>query len=179
MSDQIVAYRYAKSLLDLAQERGMTDAVAADMQLFSQTARENRALVVTLQSPIVKHYKKQAILEALFKPRVNPVTYSIFEIITRKNREGLLPAIAEEFQRQYDDLKGIQKAQVTSVVPLTDAQRKTLIEQVAKATSRTVQLQEKLDPRLIGGYVLRVGDRQLDASIRSQLNDLRVSFLQN
>lgn len=179
MSDQTVAFRYAKSLIDLAQERGITETVAADMQLFSQVAHGNRALVVALQSPIVKHYKKLAILEAIFKKKVDPVTYSIFEILARKNREALLPAIAEEFQRQYDDLMGIQKAQLTSVVPLTDAQRKTLTELVAKATGRTVQLQEKQDARLIGGYVLRVGDRQLDASLRSRLNDLKVNFLQN
>lgn len=179
MSDQTVAFRYAKSLLDLAQERGITDTVAADMQLFGQAARENRGLVLALQSPVVKHYKKLEILKALFQKRVNPVTYSIFEILARKNREALLPAIAEEFQRQYDDLRGIQKAQITSVVPLTDAQRKAIVEEVAKATNRTVQLQEGLDPKLIGGYVLRVGDRQIDASIRSRLNDLRVSFLQN
>lgn len=179
MSDQTVAFRYAKSLLDLAQERGITDTVAADMQLFSQTVQENRGLVLALQSPVVKHYKKLEILKALFKDRVNPVTFSIFEILARKNREALLPAIAEEFQRQYDELRGIQKAQVTSAVPLTDAQRKALTDEVARATHRTVQLQERLDPKLIGGYVLRVGDRQIDASIRSRLNELRVAFLQN
>lgn len=179
MSDQTVAFRYAKSLIDLARERGITDTVAADMQLFGQTARESRGLVLALQSPVVKHYKKLEILKALFQKRVDPVTFSIFEILTRKNREGLLPAIAEEFQRQYDDLKGIQKAEVTTVVPLTEAQRKAFIEEVARATGRTVQLHERLNPKLIGGYVLRVGDRQIDASIRSRLNELRVAFLQN
>ncbi|MBC7893444.1 MAG: ATP synthase F1 subunit delta [Sphingobacteriaceae bacterium] len=179
MSEQTVAFRYAKSLLDLAQERGLTDTVAADMQLFSQTIRENRALDLALRSPVVKHYKKLDILRALFQKRVDAVTFSILEIITLKHREGLLFGIAEEFQRQYDDLKGVQNATVTSVVPLTDAQRKGLSEQVAKATNRTVRLHEKLDPKLIGGFVLRVGDRQVDASIRSQLNSLRVSFLQN
>lgn len=179
MSDQTVAFRYAKSLLDLAQERGITDTVATDMQLFGQTARESRGLVLALQSPVVKHYKKLEILKALFKNRVDPVTYSIFEILARKNREALLPAIAEEFQRQYDHLKGIQKAEITTVVPLTDAQRKAFIQEVAQATGRTVHLHERLDPRLIGGYVLRVGDQQVDTSVRTRLNDLKVSFLQN
>jgi len=179
MSDQTVAFRYAKSLIDLAQERGITDTVATDMQLFGQTAHESRALVLALQSPVVKHYKKLAILEALFKHRVNPVTFSIFEILSRKNREALLPAIADEFQRQYDELRGIQKAELTTVVPLTEVQRKAFIEEVARATGRIVQLHERLDPKLIGGYVLRVGDRQVDTSVRTRLNDLRVSFLQN
>lgn len=179
MSNQSVAYRYAKSLIDLAEERGITETVATDIKFFGQTIDENRALELALQSPVIKHYKKLAILEALFKTRVSPTTYTIFEIITRKNREAILPAIAEEFQRQYDLMKGIQKARVTSVVPLTDAQRKQLIEQVVRETGRIVELQEKLDPRLIGGYILRVGDSQVDASIRTRLNDLKVSFLRN
>jgi F-type H+-transporting ATPase subunit delta len=179
MSEQSVAFRYAKSLIGLAQEKDVLDIVYQDMQFFSQLCHENRQLVLALQSPVVKHYKKLDILTALFKDRVSPVTFTIFEIITKKNREAILPAVAEAFNEQYRELKNIQTAHVTTVTPLTEAQRTQFSQQIASATGKSVELREKIDPRLIGGYVLRVGDRQVDASIKSRLNDLKVRFTQS
>ena len=178
MSEQSVAFRYAKSLVDLAIEKGVIDTVHEDMQFFDQVCDENRQLVLTLKSPIVKHVQKLAILSAIFKSQVNPVTFSIFEIITRKNREKFLPAIAQEFQRQYALYKNIQKVEVTTVSPLTDAQRADFIRIVAEATGKTVQLVEKIKPELIGGYVLRINDRQIDTSVKTRLNELKLAFLQ-
>lgn len=179
MSEQSVAFRYAKSLIGLAQEKNVLDTVYQDMQFFSRVCHENRALVVALQSPVVKHHKKFDILKAIFQERVSPVTFTIFEIITRKNREAVLPAVAEAFSEQYRELKNIQTAHVTTVTPLTEAQRQQFSQQIAEATGKQVALQEKIDPKLIGGYVLRVGDRQVDASIKNRLNDLRVRFTQD
>lgn len=176
MSDQNVAFRYAKSLLDLAREKGVTEAVYQDMKLFEEVATANRQLQLTLRSPIVKHHKKLEILEALFKTRVNPVTYSIFEIITRKNREAILPVIAEEFNRQYEEQKGIQRASVTTASPLTEQQRQAFRQMLTSQTGRTVELMEQVNPNLIGGYILQIKDRQLDNSIRSKLNELRLQL---
>ncbi|WP_044173206.1 ATP synthase F1 subunit delta [Flectobacillus major] len=178
MSEQSVAFRYAKSLIGLATEKGVVDIVHEDMKFFDQVCDENRQLVLALKSPIVKHVQKLAILTAIFKDKVNPITFSIFEIITKKNREKLLPAIAEEFQRQYELYKNIQKVEVTTVSPLTDAQRAEFIRVVSEATGKTVKLVEKIKPELIGGYILRVNDRQVDTSVRTRLNDLKLAFLQ-
>ncbi|WP_266367538.1 ATP synthase F1 subunit delta [Tellurirhabdus rosea] len=177
MAESTVAFRYAKSLIDLAQEKNLTEEVYKDMQFFKQVVSENRELMLALKSPILRHEKKLSILKNVFQPRVNPVSYTIFSIITKKNREGIMDSIAEEFIRLYNDLKGIQKAQVTTTLPLTDDLRQQFRNMVSKATGKTVELEEKVDPKLIGGYVLRIGDRQVDASIRSQLNDLRLNFL--
>jgi len=177
MAESTVAFRYAKSLLDLAKEKSLTDVVHKDMQFFRQVVRENRELMLALKSPILRHEKKLSILKAVFESRVNPVSYSIFTIITKKHREGIMDSIADEFVRLYNELKGIQKAQVITTVPLTPELRKQFIDMVARSTGKTVELDEKIDPKLIGGYVLRISDRQVDASIRSQLNDLRVNFL--
>jgi F-type H+-transporting ATPase subunit delta len=178
MSEQSVAFRYAKSLIGLAQEKNVLDTVYQDMQFFSRTCRENRSLILALQSPVVKHHKKLDILTALFKGRVSEVTFSIFEIMTRKNREALLPAVAEAFNEQYRELNNIQTAHVTTVTPLTAAQRTQFEQQIASATGKAVELREKIDPSLIGGYLLRVGDRQVDASIKHRLNELKVRFTQ-
>ncbi len=174
----MVAARYAKSLLDLAQEKGLTETLYKDMRLFKQTVAQSRPLMLMLKNPIVRAEKKSAVLKAAFANRVDPVTMSFFMIIARKNREGIMDAIAEEFVNQYDRLKGVERATVITTVPLTDQLRAQMRAMVMKNTQgKLVELEEKIDPRIIGGYILRVGDQQIDGSIRSQLNELRLQFL--
>ena len=176
MSVSIVASRYAKSLIELAKEQDVLEAVYQDMLLFKDTADKNRGLMLALKSPVVRHEKKLNILKALFKERVNEVSYAIFTIITKKNREAILDEIANEFVKSYNLNQGIQKATVVTTTPLTDELRKQFSDIVAARTGRTVQLAEKIDPSLIGGYVLTIDDRQIDASLRSRLNELKLQF---
>jgi len=177
MSVSIVASRYAKSLIELAKEQNVLEAVYQDMLLFKDTADKNRGLMLALKSPVVRHEKKSGILNALFKERVSPVSFAIFDIITRKNREAILDEIAVEFIKAYNVHKGIEKATVVTPTPLTDELRKQFSDIVAKATGKTVELAEKVDNALIGGYVLTVGDRQIDASLRSRLNELKLQLV--
>lgn len=178
MAVSTVAFRYAKSLLDLAQEMSLTDVVYKDMTLFKGTVEESRPLMVMLKNPIVRTEKKLAVLKAVFATRLNPVSMSFFQIITRKNREAIMDAIADEYIRLYNEMKGIERATVVTTVPLTDELRERFKATVAEMTGgKLVELNEKIDSKLIGGYVLRVGDQQIDGSIRSQLNELRLRFL--
>ncbi|MGV3559441.1 ATP synthase F1 subunit delta [Larkinella arboricola] len=177
MAESTVAFRYAKSLIDLAQEKEKVEEVYKDMAFFRDVVRQNRDLMLALKSPVVRHDRKMAVLRAIFESRVNPLSFTIFNIITKKNREGIMDVIADEFIRQYNELKGIQKVQVITTVPLTDELRTEFINVVAKATGKQIELEEKIDPKLIGGYILRIGDRQIDASIRSRLAELRLNFL--
>ncbi len=176
MSELIVAHRYAKSLLDLAVEKKVVDAVYADMQSFQETCDASHELVSAMKSPIIKHHTKLTILIKLFKANFNPVTFSIFEIITNKNREMLLPAIASAFVDQYKAFKGIIKAEVSSASALTADQKKQIIGIVKESQGKDVELIEKIDESLIGGFILRVGDQQVDDSIKRKLNDLKVSL---
>jgi F-type H+-transporting ATPase subunit delta len=176
MSVGIVAARYAKSLIELAKEKNVVEAVYEDMKLFKDTADNNRGLMLALKSPVVRHEKKLGILKALFEARVNPVSFSIFKIITKKNRESILDAIADEFITAYNEYQGIQKATVITSTPLTEELRKQFNNIVATATGKTVELTEKVDPSLIGGYLLRVNDRQIDASLRNRLNELKLQL---
>lgn len=180
MVDSRAASRYAKSLLGLAIEQNVLDQVHADMQLFSKVVEGTKELGFVLRNPIIKHDKKRDILEGIFKGKVHNLTMQIIDIITRKNREPLLPAIAKEFQNQYNEYKGVGKATVTTAVPL-DAKLRGEIEKIVKDLSnkKSIDLQEKVDPSLIGGFVLNVGDRQIDASIKSKLKSLKVEFTQN
>lgn len=176
MSELIVANRYAKSLLDLAIEKKVVDEVYKDMADFAASCEKSQELVLAMKSPIIKHSDKLAILTKLFKKSFNPVSFSIFEIITNKNRESVLPAIAKQFVVQYSNYKGIQKAEVITSVALTAEQKKHFTKIVKDHTGKEVELVEKIDASLIGGFILRVGDQQIDDSIRRKLNDLKVSL---
>ena len=180
MADQRVAARYAKSLLDLGKEMGTLSAVKADMDLLSKTMAESRELRLLLRNPIVKHDKKMAILKAIFEGKVSDMTLRFFTILTEKNREASIESIGPEFLAQYNVLQGIQSAEVTSATPLTPDARAEIQALVTKQTGLTeVQLTEKVDADLIGGFVLRVGDNQIDDSVRTSLRKLRTSLQEN
>ena len=180
MADQRVAARYAKSLLDLGKEMGTLDSVKEDMDLLSKTMAESRELRLLLRNPIVKHDKKLAILKAIFEGKVSDMTLRFFTILTDKNRESAIEGIGPEFLAQYNVLQGIQSAQVTSAAPLTAAARAEIQALVTKQTGHAeVQLTEKVDPELIGGFVLRVGDNQIDDSVRTSLRKMRTALQEN
>tara|TARA_Y100000588_G_C14043322_1_gene833846 strand:+ start:441 stop:998 length:558 start_codon:yes stop_codon:yes gene_type:complete len=179
MSEYRIASRYAKSLLDLSVEKGTLEEVNKDMQLLSETAEESRDLVMMLKSPIITHDKKLAVLKKVFEGKVSELTMSFFTILTKKQREAYLVAVAEEFHHQYNAHKGIEEATVTTTFPLTDALRKEFESVVEKITSRKVELTEKVNEALIGGFILKIGDRQIDDSVSSKLKALRVEFTKN
>jgi F-type H+-transporting ATPase subunit delta len=180
MTDSRAAARYVKSLLQLAVEKNVLDEVHEDMLLFSKVVRENHQFELLLSSPIIKHDKKRDILLAVFKGKVNALTLSIFDILTVKNREPLLPAIAEQFHAAYNEYKQIGVATVTTAVPLDDALRAEIRAIVQKLSNKSsVNLKEKIDKNMIGGFVLNVGDRQIDASLKNKLKSLQVKFSHN
>lgn len=180
MSDVRVASRYAKSLIDLAKEQNELDKVYIDMRDFRNLTRENQEFTRLLKNPIIRNDKKMKVLEALFAGKVSKMTYSFMQIISRKNREKILPAIAESFINQYNLYKGISKAEVTTTFPLDDSMRKRFKEIVLELTNgNSVELVEKIDKSLIGGYILRVGDRQIDESLSSKITELEAEFSKN
>ncbi|MBA9076193.1 MULTISPECIES: ATP synthase F1 subunit delta [Rufibacter] len=179
MSDERVASRYAKSLLELAQEKGSLEKVYQDMLSFTKTLSGSRDLSLVLRNPIIKHDKKLAILTSLFGNSMTELTMAFFRIVTQKNREEILESVATEFVKQYNNIKGIQKATVTTAVPLTPELRATFQKMVVDRTGKTVELQEVVDPAVVGGYVLRIGDLQLDNSVRSNVQKLKNKFKEN
>jgi len=175
-----VASRYVKSLLELAVEGKALDAVHVDMQLFDAACQRSHDLVLMLKSPVIPHETKRVILEKLLKGKVHKLTLSIVDILTRKNREPLLPEIAREFHHAYNVYKGVGRASVTTPVAMDAATRKKIEDMAKKLSERTtVELEERVDKDLIGGFVLNVGDKQIDASIKSKLKALKLKFSEN
>lgn len=179
MAQTKVATRYAKSLLDLVAEKGNLEEAFNDMTLVKQATSENRDLVVLLKSPVVNTEKKVSILTAIFEKKVSKVTMLFITLITKNRREGALAEIADAFIAQYKTMKGITTAVVTSATVLADDAKKKIEALVQKEVGGTVELQTEINPELIGGFILRIGDKQLDTSILSKISDLRQEFSNN
>ena len=180
MVDSRAASRYVKSLLGLAVEKGVLEDVHRDMLLFSDVVSKSRPFELLLQNPIIKHHKKLEILKKIFQGKVHSLTLAFFDIITRKNRETILVNVASEFHNAYNEYKGIGKATVTTAIPL-DSILRAEFEKLVKQYSdkKEIELVEKVDSDLIGGFVLDVGHRQVDASVKSKLKTLKLKFSQN
>ncbi len=176
MSTAKIAHRYAKPLLELAEEKKVLDKVYSDMSNFSLICKENRDFLMMLRSPIISHLKKAEILSKIFKGKVDVLTSSFLELITKKSREKLLPDIAESFIELYNEKKGFQEAIVTTSIALDAAGKKAFEKLVADMTGKKPLLKEVVNPDLIGGYMLKLGDRQLDDSVSGKLQDLKLRF---
>jgi len=176
MSELTVAARYAKSIIDLAQEQNLVEQVKSDMELFLHTLKANPELKAVLANPIVSHSKKVKIIEEVFGKKINKVSLAFFTLMVNKSRGEVLYATAGEYVNMYDIKNNIVHASVVSATALSDANQKKMIADIMAATGGTVKLETKVDPSLIGGFVLTVGDRQVDTSISSDLHKLKKEF---
>jgi F-type H+-transporting ATPase subunit delta len=175
----IVATRYAKSLFDLAKEQNQQEVVFADMAQIANACRDNRELVVLFNSPVINTDKKKAIVDEIFKASISTMTLTFLHIILTKRREFYVPGIAVEYLKMYNVFKGIETATVTTAVPLDDETRKKIAALVHSQTGKEVQLTEKIDADIIGGFILRFGDKQIDTSVSGKIRNLGKEFDQN
>ncbi|MDO3640457.1 MAG: ATP synthase F1 subunit delta [Mucilaginibacter sp.] len=176
MSELTVAARYAKSLIDLAGEQNIVEPVKNDMDLFLHTLKTSPELKALIANPIVPQQKKTKILTELFSSKMNKASIGFFTLMVNKGRGDVLYATANEFINLYDIKNNIIHASVVSATPLSDANRNTMIADIQAAVGGTVKLDAKVDKSLIGGFVLTVGDRQVDTSIASDLHKLKKEF---
>lgn len=177
MSEFRVASRYAKSLIDLAREQNALDAIYADMLQVIEVIKSNSQLQAVLKNPIIKLDKKESILSDIFGKSAHPVLLSFFKLLVEKGRAGVLFATAKEFIVEFNQERGIVEASVLSAVPLSSEQKEQIISIVKEEYGSEVILVNEIDAELIGGFILTVGDRQIDASIAGKLNRLEQHFL--
>lgn len=180
MKGSILSTRYAKSLLGLALEQNALDAVYGDMQAVSTACADNRDLSLLLKSPVVKTDKKLSILKEVFGGMLGELSMSFMVLLTSKRRENHLEGISNAFILQYKAHNNITTATVTSATALTDDVREKLRTMVkAGYPTQDIELQEQVDPELIGGFVIRVADKQVDASIKRSLLEMQLEFNKN
>jgi len=180
MSARRIASRYAKSLIDFGNEQGQLEALATDMKWF-QEAVKNKDLLNLLKSPIVSQGKKRDIFEAVFSKNLSKTTNTFFNIILNKGREAIIPEIASEFNIQYKSMNHVSSVKLTTASPLSAEAVKAIEDKLlaSDVTDQKVELETAVNPDLIGGYVIEIGDRLYDDSIAHKLNKLKKEFSDN
>jgi len=178
MKGQRAAVRYAKAFMQLAREKSLLDALKGDIESILKSIEDSKELDNFLQSPLIKIDKKKEILNSLFNGKVNELSLKFMIQIADQKREGLLKTICQEFIRQYNQEHNIAKVHLTTANPLTDSQRKDILEFVKSAYDfSSVEMEEKVDEDLIGGLVLRIDDKQIDGSIKRKLQDIKQELI--
>lgn len=173
------ALRYARATLNLAKDRNLAKEVNDDMILIRDTIEENSDLEVMLKSPIIKSKVKKSVLRDIFEKKVNGITLGVIDLLIENKRLNLLPLVAKEYIVIYDFMQGIEVALVTTAVPLTKSLEKAILERVHESIDKEVSLINVIDPSIIGGFILRVGDKQYDSSVAYRLEDLLSQFEDN
>jgi F-type H+-transporting ATPase subunit delta len=180
MPNPRLATRYAKSLLDLAVEKGQLEEVYADMQWLQSVCKSNRDFVNLLKSPVITGDKKIRIVEAVAGGKLSNLTTAFNTLLIKKNRESVLPEIATAFINQYKEHKSIYTVKLTTATPLSDAAKNAIVMQVKKTGGyQNIELEEKVDKDIIGGFVLQIGDKLVDASIAYDLKAIAKQFENN
>ncbi|MEO2050457.1 MAG: ATP synthase F1 subunit delta [Allomuricauda sp.] len=175
MNGNRAAIRYAKATLDYAVEKKAAEAVEKGMRSIADTLSGNKELQGLLESPVIKAELKKNVLLEVFKG-CDEITKGLVQTLLDNKRIAMLQEVAYKYIIQYEKMKGEEVAYVTTAVPLTPELEKKLLDQVTKATGKKVTLENKIDESILGGFVLRVGDTQYDASIANKLNGLKREF---
>ena len=180
MSVNRIATRYAKSLLDLAIEQNIVEDIKDDMTGFSQMIA-NKDLALLLKSPIVNVSKKKSIFKVLFGSKFNKLTNAFLNIVLVKGRESALPEIAAEFEHQYKNLKGITDVTITTAVDLDDKNLNKIKDTLlaSNETATKLNITTVVNPEIIGGFIIEIGDKLYDNSVAFKLNNLKKSFKGN
>lgn len=174
-----IAQRYARSMYALAKEKGQVELFLNEFKKIKALTDGSPDLRRFLGNPAITAERRVAILRKVFAGRVEPITLTLVEVLARRHRAEVLPYIAREFVVQYQRVNGIMPVRVRTAVALTDGQREAIRQKVATATGERVELSEQVDASVLGGLVLEVGDRRYDASLASQLRQLKKQFEEN
>ena len=166
------ALRYAKALLDFSIERQEEKNVFDEMQNILIVMQSSKYLDEVLNNPVLPTKQKRLILKEVFNKSSNP-TERLFDLLSKNNREGILDIVAQKYLELYDKYQGKVIATVTTAVPLNEALEKKVLEKAAELSTLKIELKNIIDPKIKGGFILRVDDLQFNASIAERIEILK------
>lgn len=178
MAGTRAAIRYAKAVLGVASDKNVAEAVNNDMKHIVETISKSDDLSMMLKSAAVKSDDKIAVLSKVF-PRLNALSSELFKVLSANKRLEILEATAEKYCKLYDELNGLEKATVTTAVPMNNDLELKVLAKIKDLTSKSVELENIVDESILGGFILRVGDTEYNASIANKLNTLKREFTLN
>ena len=175
MAGTRAAIRYSKAILDLANSNGVAEVVSNDMKTIAATINGNLELTTFIQNPTIKvEVKEKALLEVFAES--NSVTKGLFHLLFENKRFEILGAIAVEYGKLSDLANGKELAQVTTAFPMDVALEAQVLEKIATFSDKKITIENIVDPAIIGGFILRIGDKQYNASVYNRLQVLKKEF---
>ncbi len=185
MIERRIVRRYASALFAAASKADAVDQVESDLGLVSYTlfggdiiSPPNKVtLWEALVSPMLPPERKHEILSGVFEGKVSEITLSYLKLCVDKRREEVIPETESEYIALANEARGIIEAEVTSAAELSEDQERRLVAKLSQTTGKQVELAKKVDPALIGGLLVRMGDTVIDGSIRGQLEAIRERLL--
>jgi F-type H+-transporting ATPase subunit delta len=177
MREESVARRYAAALFEQAKKTGTVAAAGQDLELVAATVAATPSLRALLAQPLVTQERKSLALEKAFGDKISRAVMAFLYLLVDKRRVNLLPQVQEAFAQMVLDYRNIAHATATSAVPLTPEQAAALEKSLEARTGKDIELQMEVDPALIGGIWVRIGDTVLDGTVRGNLERLREQLL--
>ena len=178
MDQSKITVRYAKAFFSIAKEKQQLDVLRSDIQLLAQLVKDSADFLLLLESPVIKTSQKKKSIQSIFEGKVNELSLNFLMLITENKREVHIPGICRNFLELYRQDQGVKSAIITSAIPLNQDILTQVKSQLETAFKAKVELKEQVKDQLIGGFVLRVDDQQLDASIATQLRKVKEQLLQ-
>ncbi|MBB4805624.1 F-type H+-transporting ATPase subunit delta [Chryseobacterium defluvii] len=174
-----VAKRYAQGLLDFTTESGQTATVFSEMKDVVKLMSESKDLNKFFLTPYIDAKKKIEVANEIFKG-LSVSSQNLIRLVIRQGRESQLKNIAQEYINKVEDINGIKRITLTTATEISDAN----IEQILRSThlvnlNSNFDLKKEINPNILGGYILRVGDQQIDASVKTKLNQVKKDFQLN
>jgi F-type H+-transporting ATPase subunit delta len=175
MTGNRAAIRYAKAILDVANDKNVAQEVNNDMTSIASTIKGNDELNSFIQNPTISvEVKENALLEVF--AAVNPVTKSLFHLLFVNKRFEIVAPIASNYNQLYDEMNGVQVAKVTTAIPMDADLESKIMAKIATFSNKKISIQNTVDPSIIGGFILRIGDQQYNASVANRLQELKREF---
>ena len=169
------AIRYAKALLSFSSDAKQAAAVNADMKQIRFSIAGSSDLKEFLSSPIIKIEQKKSAVEAIFA-NVQAETTKLFQLLQENKRFELLYEIAVQFNHAYDEIEGVEVAYVTTAIALSGELEQLVLSKIATFSSKKITIENSVNPDIIGGFILRIGDMQYNASVANKLQELKREF---
>ncbi|GAB2721526.1 F0F1 ATP synthase subunit delta [Paenibacillus thermoaerophilus] len=171
--DIAVAKRYARALFEIAREKGIVEQVGEDLQGIAATIKADKDFAALLAHPSVSTAAKKEILAKAFEGRVTDVVFNTIQLLADRRREELLPTLAFDYMQIADEASGSARATIRTPRTLSDEEVAKIAEQFGKLAGKTIRAVQELDPSLIGGIQVRIGDRLYDGSVSGKLARLQ------
>jgi len=178
MDQSKINIRYAKAFFLLAKEKNLTVELRKDAKIIANVCETSSDFIILLESPVVKTSNKVKALKSIFEGKVNPLMVNFLILIAENNREKYIPGIFRNLEDLYRQEEGIKSVVLTSAQPMDEAVVLQIGKILEKELNAKVEMTQKVNEELIGGYVVRFDDKQYDASIATQIKKIKEKLLQ-